>query len=164
MPMETSQKFSEIRSYLEQMGLKIISEDQQRPWGGFFVIDEEDAEKFIHLFFPILDQSVLLSGKLSPKILLVAPGKKLSWQYHHRRSEIWRLIDGEAAISRSYNDAEGLVQEISKGEIIELDRLERHRLIGLSDWGVIAEIWRHSNADDPSNEEDIVRLQDDFGR
>ena len=49
------------------------------------------------------------------------------------------------------------------GEII-LQQGERHRLVGLSDYAVIAEIWQHTDATNPSDEDDIVRLQDDFGR
>lgn len=162
--MEKEQKFVEIRSYLNQMDLTIIHEDLNRPWGGFFVIDEQDAEKFINLFFPILDKSALQKGKISPKILIVHPGKKLSWQYHHRRAEIWKLIDGEAALSRSQNDSENEMLHLKKGDIVELQQGERHRLIGLSDWGVVAEIWVHTDSANPSNEEDIVRLQDDYGR
>jgi hypothetical protein len=41
---------------------------------------------------------------------------------------------------------------------------ERHRLIGLDGWGIVAEIWQHTNAQQPSDEDDIVRVQDDFGR
>lgn len=162
--MEKEQKFSEIRSYLEQMDLHIVTTDLDRPWGGFFVIDENDAPKFINLFFPLMDKSALKKGKLSPKILVVQPTKKLSWQYHHRRHEIWKLIDGEAALARSNNDQESETILLNKGDIVELQQGERHRLIGLSDWGVVAEIWVHTDIDNPSNEEDIVRLQDDFGR
>ena len=36
--------------------------------------------------------SLKIGGKLSPKILIVNPNSKLSWQYHHRRAEIWRCI------------------------------------------------------------------------
>jgi hypothetical protein len=34
----------------------------------------------------------------------------------------------------------------------------------LDGWGIVAEIWRHTDVENPSNEEDIVRVQDDFGR
>ena len=111
-----------------------------------------------------MDKSALKKEKLSPKILVVQPTKKLSWQYHHRRHEIWKLIDGEAALARSNNDQESETILLNKGDIVELQQGERHRLIGLSDWGVVAEIWVHTDIDNPSNEEDIVRLQDDFGR
>ena len=55
-------------------------------------------------------------------------------------------------------------QTLSKGDKIKLKQGERHRLIGLEDWGIVAEIWQHTDAARPSNEDDIVRLQDDFGR
>jgi mannose-6-phosphate isomerase len=37
-------------------------------------------------------------------------------------------------------------------------------LLGTKGWGIIAEIWRHTDAANPSDEDDIVRVQDDFGR
>mgnify|MGYP003350752161 CR=1 FL=1 len=42
-------------------------------------------------------------------------------------------------------------------------RGERHRLIGTKEgWGMVAEIWQHTVPDHPSDESDIVRLQDDY--
>ncbi|MEY4964176.1 MAG: hypothetical protein RLZZ323_1495, partial [Bacteroidota bacterium] len=62
----------------------ITSSDLNRPWGGFYVIDEAQAQQFADTFFDGLDVSTLkIGGKLSPKILLVAPEKRLSWQYHN---------------------------------------------------------------------------------
>jgi mannose-6-phosphate isomerase len=157
--------FKSISYFLVEKKLTIESKDEGRPWGGFFVIDENDAEKFIAHFFPHLTKNQLtISGKLSPKILLVAPEKRLSWQYHHRRAEIWKLIAGEAAVMVSDTDEETEIINLNKGDIIELKQGERHRLIGTDNWGVIAEIWRHTDAENPSDENDIVRLQDDFGR
>ena len=158
------QVFSEIENYLKEYNLSVHTIDASRPWGGFFVIEEQDASKFIDHFFPTLDKSSLLKGKLSPKILLVAPNKKLSWQYHFRRAEIWKLFKGEAGVVRSETDEEKELYNLSINEIIQLKQGERHRLVGLNDWGVIAEIWMHTDAENPSDEDDIVRLQDDFGR
>jgi mannose-6-phosphate isomerase len=158
------QIFSEIENFLKENQLSIHNVDASRPWGGFFVIEESDAGKFIDLFFPTLNKSALLKGKLSPKILLVAPGKKLSWQYHFRRAEIWKLIRGEAGVVRSETDEEKELYQLSVNEIIQLKQGERHRLVGLNDWGIISEIWMHTDANHPSDEDDIVRLQDDFGR
>jgi mannose-6-phosphate isomerase len=53
---------------------------------------------------------------------------------------------------------------LSVNDQITLKQGERHRLMGLSGWAVIAEIWQHTDANKPSNEYDIVRVQDDFGR
>ena len=154
-----------VQQFLAEKQLGIASQDDARPWGGFFVIDETDAEKFIATFFPHLTKKELaITGKLSPKILVVAPKTRLSWQYHHRRAEIWKLIGGEAAVMVSDTDEENEIINLAKGDIVELKQGERHRLIGTDSWGIIAEIWRHTDANNPSDEEDIVRVQDDFGR
>ena len=52
----------------------------------------------------------------------------------------------------------------NEGDQIVLQQGERHRLIGLDDFCVVAEIWQHTDANLPSDEEDIIRVQDDFGR
>jgi mannose-6-phosphate isomerase-like protein (cupin superfamily) len=157
--------FEKVTDYLLQKKIKIDKKDINRPWGGFFVIDEKEAEKFINLYFPHLTKSELnISGKLSPKILVVAPNKRLSWQYHHRRAEIWKLIGGVAGVVTSDTDEEKDTKHLKIGDIIQLKQGERHRLLGTEGWGIIAEIWRHTDAKNPSDEDDIVRVQDDFGR
>ncbi len=157
--------FGKAAALLANLNLTIEQQDATRPWGGFYVINETQAEQFARHFFPDETiESLRLSGKLSPKILLVAPGKRLSWQYHHRRAEIWRCIEGEVAVATSQTDEEEEKYRLRTGDKIKLLQGERHRLIGLNDWGMIAEIWQHTDAEHPSDEEDIVRLQDDFGR
>ena len=157
--------FDAVAEYLHQKKLNIDKEDRTRPWGGFFVLDESQAQEFIHLYFPHLTKEALnISGKLSPKILVVGPEKRLSWQYHHRRAEIWKLIGGTAGVITSDTNEEKHRTEMKVGDIIQLKQGERHRLIGLGGWGIVAEIWRHTDAKHPSNEDDIVRVQDDFGR
>ena len=157
--------FEHIAEYLHLQNIKINKQDNTRPWGGFFVIEENEAEKFINLYFPNLTKEALdISGKLSPKILVIAPEKRISWQYHHRRAETWKLIGGTAAVVKSDTDEEKETQYLKIGDVIQLEQGERHRLIGLESWGVIAEIWQHTDAENPSDEADIVRLQDDFGR
>ena len=157
--------FEHIAEYLHLHNIKINKQDNTRPWGGFFVIEEYEAEKFINLYFPHLTKEELnISGKLSPKILVVSPEKKLSWQYHHRRAETWKLIGGTAAVITSDTDEQKETTHLNIGDIIQLKQGERHRLIGLQNWGIVAEIWQHTDAENPSDEDDIVRLQDDFGR
>jgi mannose-6-phosphate isomerase-like protein (cupin superfamily) len=155
-----------VEQYLDIEKLKVASKDFSRPWGGFFVIDESLSDHFIQIYFPHLKASDLrIAGKLSPKILVVAPAQRLSWQYHHRRAEIWKLIAGVAGIVTSDTDVEGPLHKLALGEIIQLQQGQRHRLVGLTEgWGIIAEIWRHTDATNPSDESDIVRVQDDFGR
>lgn len=159
--MNKSEKFSAVRSEILSNGYEITAEDSSRPWGGFFVISEAQSKKFMENYFPGTPAGI---GKVSPKFLLVEPGKKLSWQYHHRRSEKWRVLDGPVGVAKSPDDQENPADNYKQGEEITLQQGERHRLVGLSDWGLIAEIWIHSDPTNPSNEDDIVRVQDDFGR
>ena len=143
----------------------MVSKDFDRPWGGFFVIDEVQAQEFANTYFDGLDVSGLrVAGKLSPKILLVKPEARLSWQYHHRRKETWRVVEGPVGIARSLTDEQGSVEEFTTGKTVVMEMGERHRLIGLENWGVVAEFWQHTDPDHPSDEDDIVRVQDDYKR
>lgn len=154
-----------VQAELERKGIRVVTSDLSRPWGGFLVIDETQADQFIEAWFPGYSKAQLMLGnKLSPKMLMAAPGKRLSWQYHFRRAEIWRVVEGPVKVVTSDTDEEKYEKIYSSGEIIVLQQGERHRLVGLEHWGVIAEIWQHTQPEAPSDENDIVRLQDDFGR
>lgn len=154
-----------VAGYLAASGFSVAAKDFTRPWGGFFVLDESQARQFAELYFPGVELSTLrISGKLSPKILMVEANKRLSWQYHYRRAEIWKLVAGTAGVVTSDTDREEPVHKLEIGEIIRLKQGQRHRLVGLDGWGMIAEIWQHTDANNPSDEDDIVRVQDDFGR
>ncbi|GAB3869420.1 hypothetical protein GCM10028824_16350 [Hymenobacter segetis] len=157
--------FQQTATRLNEQGFKIASQDEARPWGGFFVIDETQAQAFADTYFEGLSaDSLRIAGKLSPKILIVAPEQRLSWQYHHRRAEIWQVVQGPVGVAFSDDDEQGEVKTYQAGERIILRQGERHRLIGLQNWGILAEIWQHTDAQNPSDESDIVRVQDDFGR
>ncbi len=162
---EKKEVFKQVETFLEKNGFKIIDSDETRPWGGFYVIDENQSKKFIDFFFhDVPDANQKLFGKISPKILIVEGNKRLSWQYHHRRAEVWKVIAGEVAVVISDTDEQTPFQIKKKDDVIILKQGERHRLIGTNQWGIIAEIWQHTDIKNPSNEEDIVRVQDDFGR
>ena len=154
-----------IENEIKGLGFDIISKDFERPWGGFLVINENQAQEFANKFFDGIDVETLKIGdKLSPKILIVKPDSKLSWQYHHRRAEIWKVYKGEVGISKSDDNNEKPVIRIQEGDQVKLKNLERHRLIGLEEYAVLAEIWQHTDPDNPSDENDIIRLSDDYGR
>jgi mannose-6-phosphate isomerase-like protein (cupin superfamily) len=157
--------FQRIEEEIKSYGLSVASFDFERPWGGFFVIDEDQAQEFADVYFEGFDvDNLRVSGKLSPKILLVKPGSRLSWQYHHRRAETWKVIDGPVGIVISSDDNEREMTKYNNGDILVLQRGERHRLIGLDNWGVVAEFWQHTDYSNPSDEDDIVRVQDDYSR
>lgn len=163
--LEKKAVFEHIAEALKKENFTITKQDETRPWGGFFVIDESQAFAFAAKFFPQLEMSqIQITNKLSPKILVVAPNKRLSWQYHFRRAEIWKILAGVVGVKTSTTDEQGEIQQLSPGTFIQMDKGERHRLIGLDSWGIVAEIWQHTDSENLSDEEDIVRLQDDFGR
>ena len=157
--------FESTREELLEKGYSFERYDISRPWGGFFVIDESHTEKFISEYFSDFEVGTLTKNKkVSPKILIVEPKKRLSWQYHYRRSEVWRVIQGSVGVVQSDSDQEKDIVTYNEGDVITLKQGERHRLVGLEDWGKVAEIWQHTDPDHPSDEDDIVRLQDDFKR
>jgi mannose-6-phosphate isomerase len=157
--------FKEVEGYLLKEGFTIVNMDQSRPWGGFFVLNESQIEKFQAAYFPdIILSTEQLSQKLSPKFLVVAPAARLSWQYHHRRSELWQLAFGEAGFIRSQTDEETKLEVMKLKRTVFLQTGERHRLVGMANWGVVAEIWVHFDSSNPSDEDDIVRLADDYAR
>ena len=157
-----------FKKTLEELKLKkldVIDKDLNRPWGGFFVISEENAQDFADIYFNGLNtDSLKVSGKLSPKILLIAPNKRLSWQYHRRRCEIWKVSSGKINVITSKDNIEKNKVLLIKGDEIKIAQDERHRIIGLDEVAVIAEIWIHTDKGNPSDEDDIVRVQDDYGR
>ena len=155
----------EIEDEISALGFEIISKNFNRPWGGFLVINEKQVQEFADQFFEgISIEGIKIVGKLSPKVIIVKPNSKLSWQYHHRRAEIWRVYKGKVGVSRSMNDKQNPKIILNQKDQIKLKQGERHRLIGLDDYAVISEIWQHTDPENPSNEDDIVRISDDYGR
>ena len=161
----TNDIFSKTLEILSSKKLNVIDKDTDRPWGGFFVISEDNTQEFSNIYFNGLNTEELkISGKLSSKILIISPNNRLSWQYHHRRSEIWKVVSGKIKVVTSHDDIERNEKILKEGDEIRLYKGERHRIIGLEEYAVVAEIWIHTDKDNPSDEKDIVRVQDDFDR
>ena len=154
--------FLDTKKQIESLGFNVIGHDFNRPWGGFLLIDESQSKEFITKF--ILNYDLKIENKVSSKILIINPNSRLSWQYHYRRKEIWKVLKNNVGVIKSTDNNETEMKICNMGDIIELHKEERHRLIGLSDFGIIAEIWIHTDPANPSDENDIVRLQDDYAR
>jgi mannose-6-phosphate isomerase-like protein (cupin superfamily) len=89
------------------------------------------------------------------KILTVNPGGVLSLQYHHRRDEFWLVLD--EGIEMTLGDR---VFTPRPGEEIWIPRGTRHRARGVGAKPArVLELWFG-----PSEESDIVRLEDFYGR
>ena len=157
-----SRFYENIKSEVKNLGFSITHEDFNRPWGGFFQIDHRQSQKFVHTL--ISKEINVNSLKISPKILIVEPNQRLSWQFHNRRKEIWKVYRNEIGVIRSLTNFENDLIIKKEGEVIHFDNQERHRLVGLDKIGVVAEIWIHTDLNNPSDENDIVRISDDYKR
>jgi mannose-6-phosphate isomerase len=108
----------------------------RRPWGSFSVLDEGDNFKV--------------------KRIEVLPGKRLSYQKHSQRAEHWVVVQGSAKVTL---DDEEII--LSAGEAIDIAIGSAHRVENPgSDLLVFIEVQRGNYL----GEDDIIRLQDDFGR
>jgi mannose-6-phosphate isomerase len=108
----------------------------RRPWGSFTVLDEGDDFKV--------------------KRIEVQPGKRLSYQKHSQRAEHWVVVQGTA--KATLDDRETI---LPVGAAIDIGVGVAHRVENPgSELLVFIEVQRGSYL----GEDDIVRLQDDFGR
>lgn len=158
----------DIQKQIETAGYEIVEQNDEKPWGAYFRIESEQADVFVDEFFPGLTPQEARLGvenaELSPKILLVSPHQRLSWQYHNRRAERWAFLTA-GAYNKSKTDDQGELVQAGAGDIVQFDRGERHRLVGADDhYTLVAEIWQHTDPTHPTDEADIVRLADDYRR
>lgn len=166
--VEKQQIVNDIYRHAVTSNYRIVEVNHQKPWGAYFRLHNSDIDRFIAEFFPDLNPIDARLGsdnlELSPKILLVAPDQKLSWQYHNRRAEMWLFLN-EGAYCNSLTNQEGTINIARAGEIVKFANNERHRLIShANQYVLVAEIWQHTDSSNPSNEDDIVRLNDCYGR
>jgi len=108
-----------------------------RPWGSFTVLDER------------------LNYKV--KRIEVLPGKRLSYQRHFRRSEHWFVVCGTAKVT--LNGVEILVKT---GESVDIAVRDTHRVENPDEAETL--IFIEVMSGDYLGEDDIERLEDDFGR
>ncbi len=108
----------------------------RRPWGTFTVLDEGQDFKV--------------------KRIEVLPGKRLSYQKHSQRAEHWVVVQGTAKVTLDDRDI-----VVPVGQAIDIAIGAAHRVENTSDeLLVFIEVQRGGYL----GEDDIVRLQDDFGR
>lgn len=156
--------YQHVKDFISSKNFSVREEDFQKPWGGYFRMEDKDLNSFIDAFFPEFIGLKNSKQQMSPKILVVAPRARLSWQYHFRRAELWKVLFGPIKVMQNKTDDQNEPQKYKTDALVELDQGTRHRLIGDENWGVVAEIWKHTDPTNPSEEADIVRVQDDYGR
>jgi len=157
--MERKKIIQETEQWLLHQNFRFSEKDLERPWGAFWHIQQEDTCDFLHKFFPDRSPVSMETSHISPKILLVLPHQRLSLQIHRKRSECWTILRGPVEIVL------GTVQQrYYPPKQLTIPVETPHRLIGLDEPGLVAEIWIHEDPLNPSSEEDIERVEDDYQR
>lgn len=159
---------SEVERVVNGAGYDIVEKNDTKPWGAYFRISNQQADDFVEEFFPGLSPKEARLGidgaELSPKILIVSPEHRLSWQLHYRRAERWVFLT-IGGYYKSETNEQGDLQSAKPGDVVQFSKGERHRLVGAKDgYTIVAEIWQHVDPVNPSDEDDIVRLSDDYSR
>jgi len=107
-----------------------------RPWGGY--------------------SSILKGERFQVKKLFVKPGKKLSLQRHHHRSEHWVVVRGTAEVT-----VDGKVSVLTENQSVYLPLGCTHRL---ANPGKIELELIEVQTGSYLGEDDIIRIEDEFGR
>lgn len=111
-------------------------DDSIRPWGNYTILHENENCKV--------------------KEIVVKPGKRLSYQYHHHRSEVWTVIKGTLTIVLDGNKVYR-----GPGQSVRIPQGVKHRAWNESDSEVF---FIEVQTGTYFGEDDIVRVEDDFNR
>lgn len=161
-------KHSQMEALLAEsrnFNLRLSEVNACKPWGGYLRFSRDSLVPFLAAYWlEITFDPPLDENNVDPKILLVGPQQMLSLQWHQRRGEIWRVIDGpvEVISGDGWDTLKRNVYE--SGELVGIPAGKWHRLIGLKGWGRVAEIWDHTDTTRLSDEADIIREHDIYGR
>jgi mannose-6-phosphate isomerase-like protein (cupin superfamily) len=112
-------------------------EFSERPWGNYTVLSDDAPDHKV-------------------KRIVVHPGKRLSYQRHSRRAEHWFIVAGTAQVT-----LDGAEFQLAAGEAIDIPIEGAHRIANQGESDLVFIEVQHGTY---FGEDDIVRLEDDFGR
>ena len=115
---------------------RINNYKEERPWGSF--------------------ENLLDTEYCKVKRIIVKPDQRLSYQYHHKRTEHWVIVQGDAVVT--LNDKEYLFTE---GMVVEIPVGTKHRVENKFEKNLI---FIETQTGTYFGEDDIVRIEDDYGR
>ena len=114
----------------------LFIESETRPWGSFYVINDQPKYKI--------------------KRIEVNPRSRLSYQYHNGRAETWVIIEGKARVT--INDK---TLDYGQGDTLVIPKMAKHRVENIThETLILIEI----QTGDYFDEDDIVRIEDDYNR
>ncbi|MBU1261917.1 glycosyltransferase [bacterium] len=135
------QRFSKdrmVEDYLKvyERVIEKTRREDHRPWGYYQVLSDEPDHKV--------------------KRIVVYPGKRLSLQFHHRRAEHWMVINGQGVVTRGNEEI-----TVSPGKSVDIPQGAAHRI---QNTGSRLLVFIEVQQGDYFGEDDIVRIEDDYGR
>lgn len=113
-----------------------MTQHSERPWGSYTVLAEGETFKV--------------------KTIVVLPGQRLSYQTHARRSEHWFVVEGEGVVT-----LDGDQTDVRRGDSVDIPQGTAHRVHNTGRADLVFVEVQHG---DYFGEDDIVRLDDDYGR
>jgi mannose-6-phosphate isomerase len=113
-----------------------MSDDSVRPWGRYFILEESPIHKV--------------------KRIEVRPGKRLSYQRHKFRAEHWLIVQGEGVMT-----LDGEIRKVKVGDSVDIAIGELHRIENTSTEELV---FIEVQTGTYFGEDDIERVEDDFGR
>ena len=111
-------------------------EKSERPWGRYEVLQESATHKV--------------------KCIWVSPGRRLSYQRHKFRAEHWFIVAGDADVT-----IDGVVKRVGAGDAVDFGIGVLHRIHNIGSTEVI---FVEVQTGTYFGEDDIERVEDDFGR
>jgi mannose-6-phosphate isomerase len=119
------------------MAMENDKREEHRPWGYYEVLSQDKKDHKV-------------------KRITVWPGKRLSLQYHQKRSEHWVVVSGRGLVS-----LDGKQVKLAENEAIDIPLGAQHRIENIGDEPLV---FIEVQQGEYFGEDDIVRLEDDFGR
>ena len=129
-----------LRRYLcDHKGMRMDNNksEDQRPWGFYEVLSGDKSDHKV-------------------KRITVWPGKRLSLQYHQKRREHWIVVSGTGLVTVGMKQV-----ELQVGESIDIPLGAHHRIENI---GPTLLVFIEVQQGEYLGEDDIVRIEDDFGR
>ncbi|MCW5970450.1 MAG: phosphomannose isomerase type II C-terminal cupin domain [Blastocatellales bacterium] len=121
---------------MSTMEIHAVLLHDERPWGGYTIVDAGEG--------------------FQVKRIEVKPGSRLSYQKHARRAEHWFVVRGLARVT-----LDGREFDLLPGEAVDIPVGAAHRV---ENPGAENMVFIEIQRGDYLGEDDIERLQDDYGR
>ena len=117
-------------------GIKKMFDEVTKPWGSYTNLMDEQYTKV--------------------KKIVISPGQSPSYQYHFKRSELWIIVKGIAEVKIDDNVTSHIV-----GDIIKIPKEAKHQVTNIGETDLV---FVEIQLGEYFGEDDIVRLEDKYGR